>query len=320
MSIDSNVWMRPLGLTGLEVSAVCLGGSPLGSEPHNYGHSVSTESAVELVAATFGSPITMIDTSNGYSHGDSERRIGMAVTKAGGLPDGFLVSTKVDARNGDFSATRVRDSVRESCERLGLNRLPLVYLHDPEFHNDDALMGPGGAVEGLLELKNEGIIDHLGVAGGRTDVLGRYLDLNIFEVVLSHNRWTLVDRSAGELFRRAHAAGIGVANAAIYGGGILAAPHGTNTKYAYGPAQPILLQAVSEMANVCEKYDTDLATASLQFSLRTSVVDTTVIGMSSTQKLTKTLTNCGKKLPPELFEELETLTPPPETWLDSNLI
>ena len=130
-------WLRALGGTGLEVSAVCAGGAPLGSMPENFGYEVSESDAIDLVRAVLGSRIRFIDTANGYSEGRSEQRIGAGIAAAGGLPGDFLVATKVDARGRDYSGDRVRESIGESKRRLGLDVLPLVYLHDPEFHDFD---------------------------------------------------------------------------------------------------------------------------------------------------------------------------------------
>ena len=124
-SPSSADWMRPLGSTGLQVSAVCAGGAPLGSMPENFGYEVSYADGVALVGHILDSPIRMLDTANGYSGGESERRIGAGIAAFGGLPADFLVATKVDARNGDYSGERVRASVAESKERLGLDFLAL---------------------------------------------------------------------------------------------------------------------------------------------------------------------------------------------------
>jgi len=309
-------WSRPLGSTGLQVTALCVGGGPLGSMPEAFGYAVSEEDAIELVEAVLASPIRVLDTSNGYSDGNSERRIGAGIARAGGLPDDFLVITKVDARDGDYSGARVRQSVRESKERLGLDVLPVVHLHDPEFHDFDALTAPGGAVEALVRLREEGEVGHLGVAGGDVRVMGRYLDLGVFEAVLVHNRWTLVDRSAEELVERAHRAGVAVVNAAVYGGGVLADPAGGSTTYGYRPASPTTLDAIRRMSELCARWSTDLATAALQFSLRDRRVATTVVGISKRRRLDGLLQAAATDLPEGFWTELEALVPPPEHWLD----
>jgi D-threo-aldose 1-dehydrogenase len=149
--------LRPLGRTGLQVTALCVGGSPLGNMSALYGYEVSTERALRTLRAVLAGPINFLDTSNNYGDGESERRIGAALREAGGLPDGFVLATKVDrAASGDFSGARVRRSLQESLDRLGLERLALVYLHDPEHISFEDGVAPAGPVQALVELQREG--------------------------------------------------------------------------------------------------------------------------------------------------------------------
>ena len=223
MSAWPGDWLRPLGRTGLTVLAVCAGGGPLGSMPGNFGYDVPAQRGIDTVTRVLRSPIRFLDTSNSYSGGESERRIGAAVAAMGGLPEDFVLATKVDRdRNGDFSGARVRRSIEESLTRLGMHQVPLLYLHDPEHISFEAAMAPGGAVEELQRIRDEGLARHLGVAGGPVGLMRQYLDSGIFDALLTHNRYTLVDRSAEPLIEAASAAGVAVINAAIYGGGILA--------------------------------------------------------------------------------------------------
>lgn len=311
----SDDWVRPLGATGLSVTAVTVGGAPLGSMPENFGHEVSHDDGVALAAYVLDSPVQAIDTANGYSGGESERRIGAAIERRGGLPADFLVATKVDARGSDYSGARVRASVAESQQRLGLDHLPLVFLHDPEWHDFDELSAPDGAVATLMALRDEGVIGHLGLAGGTSQEMQRYLALGGFEVLLVHNRWTLVDRSATELVAQAEDLGVALVNAAVYGGGILAKP-GSTTKYGYREASPVTLEAIEAMRRTCTEHGTDLAAAALQASVRDPRVSTTVVGLSSPARLDALLVSLGVELPDALFDALEELRPSREHWLD----
>ena len=136
-----------------------------------------------------------------------------------------------------------------------------MHLHDPEFHDFDEMTAPGGAVDALLQAKERGEVGHIGLAGGDVQEMRRYLDLGVFEVLLVHNRWTLVDRSAGPLLDRAAELGVGVVNAAVLGGGILADESGRKTDYGYRPASPETLGRSPGCADVCRRWDTDLAAA-----------------------------------------------------------
>ncbi|MBO3086092.1 aldo/keto reductase [Cellulomonas fengjieae] len=311
-------WIRELGGTGLQVSAVCLGGGPLGSMPELFGREVSADDGVATVLATLDSPIRFIDTSNGYSDGESERRIGAALVEAGGVPEGVVIATKVDPAGRDYSGDRVRASVAESRERLGLDHLPLVHLHDPESFDFAEMSAPGGPVEALVQLRDAGEIGAIGLAGGRVQEIAKYLDLGVFDVLLVHNRWTLVDRSAGPVIEEAVRQGLGILNAAVYGGGILAFQSGGPTSYGYRPAPPETLAAVAEMRRVCADFRTELGTAALQFSLRDPRIASTIVGMSRPGRVARTLDLASAPLPDALWAALEALVPPAHTWLDAS--
>lgn len=310
-------WMRPLGATGLTVSAVGLGGGPLGSMPENFGYEVAAHDAVALVREALRGPVRFIDTANGYSGGESERRIRAGIEAFGGLPGDVVVATKVDPRDGDYSGDRVRTSVEESRERLGLADLPLVHLHDPEFQPWEVMTAPGGAVEALVALKQSGAIGSIGLAGGHAPTMARYLALGVFDVVLVHNRWTLVDRSAGDLIEQAVDQGVGVVNAAVYGGGILARQHDDgNRSYGYRPAPPETLRAIEAMRRICARHGTDLATAALQHSLRDDRIASTVVGVSKRERLAAVVSSAAADLPEQFWAEVAAVVPPPATWLD----
>lgn len=308
--------LSPLGSTGLQVTSVTLGGGPLGSMPVLFGNDVPERDAIELVGAALDAGIRTIDTSNGYSAGESERRIGIALREYGTLPADTLVITKVDPLDGDYSGERVRRSLAESAERLGIQPLPVVHLHDPEFHDFSMMTAPGGAVDQLVAARERGEVGHIGLAGGDTRVTSRYWDLGVFELLLVHNRWTLADRSAGELLARAEADGAGLINAAVLGGGALTDPVRVPGKYGYGPAPEETLNAIELMRAVCRRHGTTLDVAAVRFSTRDPRFATTVIGMSSAARVAPNVAAATADLPQELFDELETLLPPEQYWLD----
>ena len=310
---------RLLGRTGLSVSPVCIGTSPLASMPALYGYEVAEERAEATILAAFRSPFNFMDTSNNYGGGAAERRIGRALAAAGGPPPGFVLATKVDAdpATGDFSGQRVRRSVAESQQRLGLDRVPLMYLHDPEYHLTFAeAMAPGGPVEALVELRDRGLLGHLGIAGGPIGLMRDFVATGLFEVVLNHNRYTLIDRSAEPLMDDACQRGVAFVNGAPYGGGILAKGPDVQPKYAYQPAGDDVTKAVRAMQRACAAHGVSLPAAALQFSLCDPRVTATVVGISDPARVDQVTALMSEPIGDDLWAELDSLTVPSASWLN----
>lgn len=186
-----------IGKTGLAVTRLGFGASGLGNMPDTYGYEVSEARARETLQAIFDGPVNLLDTSNNYGFGRSEERIGAAIRERGGLPEGFVLSTKLDRdmETGRFDADRVRRSVEESLTRLGLDRVQLLHLHDPEHARDlSEITREGGALDALFRLREEGIAQAVGLAMGRLDIMMPILRERPFDALISHNRYTLLNR------------------------------------------------------------------------------------------------------------------------------
>jgi D-threo-aldose 1-dehydrogenase len=301
----------PLGSTGLRVTPLCVGGSEFANMTAVFGYEVTEQQSLDTLRAVFDRPINFLDTAAGYGDGESERRVGLALRERGGLPDGFVLATKADrhAQTHDFSADQTRRSVERSLRLLGVDRLQLVYLHDPEFATQsyEEITGPGGAVEALLQLKAEGVIQHVGFASGPTDLVVRYIQTGQFEVVISHNRYTLLDQSAEPLFDVADQMGVAVVNAAPFGGGMLAKGPQAVQKYMYRPASADLLERARRMSDICAGYKIPLAAAALQFSLRQPKISATIAGFSRPERLQQILDLAVVPIPERLWTELATV-------------
>jgi D-threo-aldose 1-dehydrogenase len=299
---------RALGATGLMVDPVCIGAAEIGSMGHIYPD-VSDEPAFETVRAVLDSPCNFLDTSASY--GESERRVGTVLRERGGLPDGFVLSTKVHPYpfTGGNGGDDTRRSVERSLRLLGLEQVQLMYLHDPENISFEAAMASGGPVDTLRRCKEEGLIAHLGVAGGPIDLMIQYVETDIFEVVLSHNRFTLLNTSAGRLWDTATQRGVAVINAAPYGGGLLSKGPSAITNYAYRSAPADILARARRIEEICAHHDVPLAAAALHFSLRDARIISTVVGASRAERVAQTVALVQQPIPDELWAELATVAP-----------
>ena len=309
---------RPLGSTVLSVSPVCVGCAPLGNMPETFDYGVGEERARETLRAVFESPINFLDTAASYGDGESERRIGKVLKEMGGLPEGVVLATKADRdlTTGDFSGEQMRRSVERSLRLLGVDNLQLVYLHDPEYLDESVrepfeyMMADGGPVEVLTNLKEEGVIQHLGIAGGPIDLMIRFVETDLFEAVITHNRYTLVNRSADPLFDIAAEHGVAALNAAPYGSGILAKGPDAYARYEYQEAPKEMVEQVRAMQEACLEYDVPLAAAALQFSMRDPRIVSTIVGMTRPERVKNTLDLAVHPIPEELWSRLDTLASP----------
>lgn len=309
MAEQSVLPRRALGTTGLMVTPVCLGCAPLGDMPDTFAYSVPEERALATLRAAFNGPLNFIDTAASYGDGESERRIGIVLKELGGIPDGVVLATKADRdlKTGEFTGDQMRRSVERSLRLMGLDRLQLVYLHDPEHASFDELNASGGAVEALVRLKEEGLIEHLGVAPGPIDLTIRYVETGAYEVAITHNRYTLVNRTAEPLLRVCAKRGVAVANAAPYGSGMLAKGPEAYPRYAYQDASPELIETVRQLATICEQHGIPLAAAALQFSIRDPRVGTTIVGMTRPERIAQTAELVNLSIPDALWSDLETV-------------
>jgi D-threo-aldose 1-dehydrogenase len=312
MALTSPLSLRPLGRTGLWVHPLCVGCAPLGDMPETFAYSVAEEQALRTLRAIFDGPIQFLDTAAAYGDGESERRIGVALRQRGGLPPGFVLATKADRdlRTGEFSGAQIRRSVERSLRLLGLDRLQLCYLHDPEHTTFAAAMAPDGPVQALLRCRDEGLVEHVGVAGGPIDMMIRYVETGLFEVAISHNRYTLLNTAADRFWDVCRARGVAAVNAAPYGSGMLAKGPGAYPRYAYQDAPPELLARARRLEELCERHGVPLGAAALQFSLRDPRIVSTVVGITRPERLAQTLGWAEQPIPEGLWEELAAAVRP----------
>ena len=305
---SSELPLRRFGQTELQVPPLCVGGGPLGNMPAAFGYDVSEAQALATVRAVLDSPINFLDTAASYGDGESERRIGIVLRELGGLPPNFVLATKADRdpHTQDFSGEQTKRSIERSLRLLGVDRLHIVYLHDPEFATTtfEDIMAPGGAVDVLHRFKDEGVIEHIGIAGGPINLMMRYVETGAFEALITHNRSTLLNRAAEPLLDLAAQRGLAVLNAAVYNSGILAKGPDAYPRYVYAQASGAPLERARRMAAICREYGVPLAAAALQFSLRDPRITSTIVGLDQPEQVAQTLDLAGHPIPSVLWQRL----------------
>ena len=281
-----------IGSTGLAVTSLGFGAAPLGDMPDTYGYGVDEATARAAIDAIFDGPVNLLDTSRNYGFGRSEERIGAAIRSRGALPKGFILSTKLDRdmETGRFDGDRAKQSFDESQKALALDHIPMLHLHDPEHARDlTEITCTGGALEQLFRLKEQGAVTAVGLAMGRLDIMLPLVRDWPFDVILSHNRYTLLNRSADALFDLAQSRGMTILNAAPYAGGVLAKGSSVVKKVTYQDSSDAALAPVRAVEDVCARHGVAPGAAALQFSQHDPRVACTIVGVSKAQRITQTL-------------------------------
>jgi D-threo-aldose 1-dehydrogenase len=302
-----------------ELGRIGLGCAPLG----NLYEEVVEDEATAVVDAAWDAGLRYFDTAPLYGHGLSEQRLGRAL--AGRPRDDVVISTKVgrllrpasmqidtifavpDAPGAlepvfDFSADGVRRSLDESLERLGLDRVDIVYVHDPDDHQDDAI---AGAFPELLALRDEGVVRAVGAGMNQWQALDRFVREVDLDVVLLAGRYTLLDRSGAEqLLPHCLERGVGVVLGGVFNSGVLAATTG-DTTYDYAPVPSDVAERVNDLRRMCAEYDTALGAAALQHALRHPAVTNVLVGARSITELEQDLAWALVDIPDALWSVLD---------------
>lgn len=316
---------KKLGRTNLQITPIGFGTSGLGNMPDTYGYAVEEERARATVRAIFDGPINWLDTSRNYGFGRSEQRVGEVIRERGGLPPGFIISTKLDreADTNRFDGAQARRSIEQSLEALGLDRVHILHLHDPEHTgNVPEVVGRDGAVPELMRMKEEGLCDAVGLAAGVVDVMMPILRDFEFDAIITHNRFTLANRNAETMMDFCVARGIAVLNAAPYASGVLAKGVADYPRYVYQEANDAALDPIRRIEEVCARHGVPTGVAALQFSIRDPRVAGTIVGVTKPERVQQTIEWAGRAVPDALWADLAELsfsTDDPEATRDYKL-
>ncbi|MFF7284519.1 aldo/keto reductase [Streptomyces griseorubiginosus] len=310
--------MSTLGRSGVEVSALAFGGAAVG----NLFTEVGDEQAHEAVTAAWERGIRYFDTAPHYGLGLSEQRLGEAL-KAYPRTE-FTLSTKVgrrlepsdaggdDLANGfavpatrrrvwDFTEDGVRRTLEASLERLGLDRVDVVYLHDPDDHAEAAFREGYPALE---KLRSEGVVGAIGAGMNQVQMLTRFVRETDVDVVLCAGRYTLLDRSALDaLLPAAVERGVSVVVGGAFNSGLLADPQPGAT-YNYSVAPPELLDKALRMKEIAGRHGISLRAAALAFCAAHPAVASVLVGARSAAEVHDCADQFAVPVPEPFWQEL----------------
>ncbi|MCX4766825.1 aldo/keto reductase [Streptomyces sp. NBC_01275] len=311
--------MNALGRSAVQVTGLGLGAAPLA----NLFTEVTDEQAYDTVDAAWRAGVRYFDTAPHYGLGLSERRLGAALrehpraqytvsTKAGRLLEPVDPQAGDDLANGfavpathrrvwDFSADGVRRSLEASLERLGLDRVDVVYLHDPDDHAEQAFREGYPALE---RLRSEGVVGAIGAGMNQAEMLTRFVRETDVDVVLCAGRYTLLDqRARAELLPAALERGVSVVVGGAFNSGLLADPRPGAT-YDYAQASPELLETALRMKAVADRHGVTLRAAALAFCAAHPAVASVLVGARSAAEVVDCAEQFAAPVPAALWEEL----------------
>ncbi len=306
---------------GIRLTALGLGAAQGG----NLFHATTDEDFAAVVGTAWDAGIRYFDTAPHYGLGLSEHRLGAALrgrprddyvisTKVGRLlvpspetahlrdPEGFDVAA-THRRQWDFSRDGVRRSLEASLTRTGLDRIDVVYLHDPDEHWRQAATE---AVPALTQLRDEGVIGAVGAGMNQSAMLTRFVEETDVDLVMCAGRFTLLEQGAlHDLLPAAQRRGTGVVIAGVYNSGLLASPRPpAGATYNYRPAPPELIHRATRIAAVCEAHGVTLPEAALAYVRAHPAVVATVVGVHDRAQVTETVHRAAAAVPDALWSAL----------------
>lgn len=217
--------------------------------------------------------------------------------------EGFVVPAAF-ARQWDFSRDGILRSVESSLERLGLDRVDILYLHDPDQHWAEASTT---GIDALIELREQGVTRAIGAGMNQSAMLAEFVRSCDVDVVMLAGRYTLLDRSAlDDLLPLAAERGVGVVAAGVYNSGLLArADVPDDARYEYRDAPGDLVARARELAATCERHGVTLPDAAVQFPLRHPTVVSAVLGARDGAEAASGLERHARPIPEALWDELD---------------
>lgn len=302
-----------------KLSALGLGTAPLGG----LYRPVSDDEANHVIDAAWNHGIRFFDTAPMYGNGSAERRLGAALK---GKPrDSFIIATKVgrllrlpEVPQGedayykdtpperpvfDFTYDGVMRSFEESLQRLELDRIDILHIHDPDNHETEAI---NGAYRALDQLRKSGAIKAVGAGMNQWEMLSRFAEAGTFDCFLLAGRYTLLDQSAlHKLLPTCERENISIVAGGVYNSGLLADPR-AGAKFNYDDAPSELIARAQRLAMICQSHGVPLKAAAIQFPSLHPTVKSVLTGARSVAELDENIAMNEVTIPLALWEDLKS--------------
>lgn len=322
---------RRLGRSGIEVSSIGMGCAPLGE----LFVRVDDATAQATLQAAWDGGIRYFDTAPEYGLGLSEHRVGQFLRQR--PRSEFLLSTKVgrllrappdvskykkvfwtggldfDFRF-DYGYDAIMRSVEDSYQRLGLNRVDVLLIHDLDIFTHgsqlqvDAYMNQllTGGWRALSELRSSGMIRAIGAGLNDAGMMPRLLETTELDFFLLAMRYTLLEHDTLDLELPLCAEkGVGLVIGGVFNSGITATGAVPGAYYNYAPATPEIMQRVSRIEAVCKRHSVPLPAAALQFPLGHASVTAVIPGALSPAQVAGNLAHFRQALSTDFWAELK---------------
>jgi D-threo-aldose 1-dehydrogenase len=287
-----------LGKTGVEVTTLGIGTAWIGTRSTSddtMDRQLDEELGLATLHAALEEGVGLIDTAPLYLNFQSERLVGRALRERPDLAAGVVVETKCCRlpQGSDYSFDAAMRSVEGSLERLGAERIELMYIHDPPKEALPHVMGTQGALQALRRMQSEGVLGHIGVASNYPDDNAPYVETGEFEMAVVPDAYSLLNQVALE--RGILATGVAGAEDAHLGRRF----------------SPEVLRQVEKLEAACRRHGVSLAAAALQFVTRHPVVSATIPGPRSPEEARQNARAAKEAIPESLWQELLPLV---RTW------
>jgi D-threo-aldose 1-dehydrogenase len=319
---------RQLGSSPLNITILGLGGVPLGD---NYAP-LSDAQADATIATAYESGIRYFDTAPLYGQGQSEHRFGRILRR---LPEhDFVLSTKVGRclvpevaekvdhrwfKGGlnfrpidDYSYDGAMRSIDQSFQRLGLNRIDILLIHDVdvwtfgEAYERRFQEAMAGAYRAIESLRSQGVIKAIGIGVNEIEPCIRFAEAGDFDCLMLAGRYTLLEPGAlDELLPLVERKGISILIAGPYNSGILATGAVPGAKYNYREAPPEIIKKVALIEAVCRRYEVPIAACALQFPLGHPSISAVVPGAVTPDEIHRNVALMSTKIPADVWSELK---------------